>query len=304
MGGERYFSLGIATFIAKNRPQVLIGFSLYPTTLLGMMIGRLLGSKTIVFADTWLGRDQSINHIQKFVRRVLYRLCGDAFLGASRQTLQMFKHYRPELKDNQLFLSHLCSDNDHFIESLKGKAIERKFDILFSGRISAEKNPLFFADVAVQLNKRIGDLRVLILGDGDPKLRDEMFHRLHAGNVSYEWPGFIPNQELPQYYAQAKVFLMPSLGDCWGVVLNEAMICGLPVITTEWTAAAGELVTHNENGLVLPLDVNAWTESVERLLTDEKQWNHLSLRASEDVKQFNFQEAAQGIIDAIGKLKD
>jgi glycosyltransferase involved in cell wall biosynthesis len=82
------------------------------------------------------------------------------------------------------------------------------------------------------------------------------------------------------------------------------MICGLPVITTEWTAAAGELVTHNENGLVLPLDVNAWTESVERLLTDEKQWNHLSLRASEDVKQFNFQEAAQGIIDAIGKLKD
>jgi hypothetical protein len=154
MGGERYFSLGIATFIAKNRPQVLIGFSLYPTTLLGMMIGRLLGSKTIVFADTWLGRDQSINHIQKFVRRVLYRLCGDAFLGASRQTLQMFKHYRPELKDNQLFLSHLCSDNDHFIESLKGKAIERKFDILFSGRISAEKNPLFFADVAVEQANR------------------------------------------------------------------------------------------------------------------------------------------------------
>jgi glycosyltransferase involved in cell wall biosynthesis len=80
------------------------------------------------------------------------------------------------------------------------------------------------------------------------------------------------------------------------------MICGLPVVTTEWTAAAGELVRHGENGYVLPLDVDVWAEHLERLLEDETLWHKLSARATHDVKRFDFGTAAEGIIDVIERM--
>jgi glycosyltransferase involved in cell wall biosynthesis len=218
--GERFFSPGIVPFIAANRPKVLIGFSLYPTTLLGMAVGRLCRSKLVVFADTWLGRDRGINRLQRLTRKAVYRTCGDAFIGASRQTLRMFRYYRPGLRDDRLFLSPLCADNEYFLSYLTSAKTEKAFDLLFAGRISPEKNPLFFADVAVRLRERVGACRVLILGDGDRRLREAMFQRLREGEVSLEWPGFVEQPRLPHYYSQARILLLPTTGDCWGVVLN------------------------------------------------------------------------------------
>ncbi|MCK7480605.1 MAG: glycosyltransferase [Candidatus Moduliflexus flocculans] len=60
-----------------------------------------------------------------------------------------------------------------------------------------------------------------------------------ASGVDYDFAGFIPHDSLPDYYAQAKLLLLPTSGDCWGVVLNEAMLAGSPVITTDMTRGRG-----------------------------------------------------------------
>ncbi len=69
-------------------------------------------------------------------------------------------------------------------------------------------------------------------------------------NVSFV--GFIQKRELPRYYALADVFVFPTLGDPYGLVVDEAMACGLPVIST---SAAGEIhdrVEDGVNGYIVP----------------------------------------------------
>jgi glycosyltransferase involved in cell wall biosynthesis len=301
---ERHISIGIIPFVLKHRPRALIAFSFNPTVLLALLAGRLVGSKLIIFSDTWLDRDRGIGRTQKWVRRIVYSQFADAFLGASLQTLRMFKHYRPDIPDDKLFLSALCADNDFFNETLKRAHVPRRYDLLFCGRIAPEKNPLFFAAVATRLKQRLGICSVLVVGDGDPALREQMLDAMRQGGVDVDYAGFVSHADLPRHYAQARVLLFPTSMDCWGVVLNEAMVSGVPVVTTAFTAAAGELVVDGENGYVLPLDLEAWVDAVEALLRDDAKWQSLSAQARATVSFFNFARAAEGIVASIQKVLD
>jgi glycosyltransferase involved in cell wall biosynthesis len=299
---ERHISLGIIPFVLKHRPRVLIGFSFNPTVLLALLAGRLTGAKLIVFSDTWLNRDRDIDGLQRLVRRIVYSLFADAFLGASLQTLRMFRHYRPDIPSDRLFLSALCADNDYFIETLKRQPVGQRYDLLFCGRIAHEKNPLFFAAVATGLKQRLGRCRVLVVGDGDPTLKEQMLQAMREGGVEVDYAGFVPHADLPRHYAQARVLLFPTSMDCWGVVLNEAMVSGLPVVTTAATAAAGELVVDEQNGYVLPLELEAWVDAVEGLLRDEHTWRRMSEHAQATVRKFSFETSAGGIVASIHRL--
>jgi glycosyltransferase involved in cell wall biosynthesis len=76
------------------------------------------------------------------------------------------------------------------------------------------------------------------------------------------------------------------------------MAAGTPVITTECAGVAGELVLHQENGFVLPVDVEQWARTVVRLLKDEFEWLRFSENATKAVAAYTFDIAAQGIVSA------
>ena len=298
-GKENYFNWDVIPFMLRNRPEVVICFGLNPTMFIVFALGKLIKSKIIVFADTWLGRDTGLSMLQKWARRLAYGIVPDAYLGASMQTLNMYRYYNKKVEGNSLFLSALCADNDYFLNKLNGKTIGKKYDIMFSGRIVALKNPSFFAEVAVKVKEALGTCKVLIIGDGNEKLKTEMFSIFKKHGIDYDFPGFIKHSELPEYYSQSKILLLPTSGDCWGVVLNEAMICGVPVITTKMTAAAGEFVIDGINGYILPLESDLWAQKIVLLLRDSEALHQFSEAAKETVMKFNFEKAAKGIISAI-----
>lgn len=304
-GGERFFNPGIVPFLIRHRPRTaLITASLKdPTAWLALAVCRALGTKIALLCDTWLDRDRGIGRAQKTARKVVYNGFGDAFVGASRQTLTMFRHYNPRLGPERLFLSHLTADNALFLERLNGRQPERRFEVMFSGRIAPEKNPAFFAEVCACVKSRLGRCRALIIGDGRAELKAAMRSIFDKNGVEYEFAGFIPHAQLPDYYAQAKLLLLPTSGDCWGVVINEAMLTGTPVVTTALTAAAGELVLHGQNGLVLPLDIDLWARAVHEILTNGERWERLSRNARSQVQEFNFDRAADGILAAFAYLE-
>lgn len=297
--GERQINPGIIPFLFKHRPKIGICFGIYPTSFISYFLLSLLGSKIIVFADTWLDRDRNLSFDQKLARHLIYGHFGKAFIGASLQTLRMFKYYNPRINTKAMFLSSLCADNEYFKHQLSKINVEKKYDLIFCGRIVKSKNPLFFAKVAAKICEKRGSCNVLIVGDGDDDIKRELFDYMDDTGVNYNFVGFKRHSELPEYYAQAKLLLLPTLGDCWGVVINEAFISGLPVITTDRTAAAGELVINDRNGYVLPLDPILWADRACRLLGDPSMIADFSSRAKQDVERFNFEVAARGIIDAI-----
>lgn len=302
---ERFLNPGLVPLLFRSRPRVALVFTCIkdPSGWIAMGLCRLLGAKVALLDDSWLGRDRQIVPAQRWARNLVYNYLGDAFVGSSVQTLAMFRHYNSGIRDEQCFLSHLVAENDYFEQRLAGLTQERRFDVMFSGRIVQLKNPLFFADVCGGIRQRLGRCNVLIIGDGESHLKKGMREVLERSGVSSEFAGFIPHAELPDYYAQARLLLLPTSADCWGVVLNEAMLAGTPVITTQWTAAAGELVLDGRNGCILPLDVDAWVSAATLLLTDDSKWTSYSQNARESVSGFNYDTAAQGILDAFEYLR-
>ena len=301
---ERFFNPGLVPYLLRRRPRVALVFACIkdPSGWLAMTMCRALGTKVALLDDSWLGRDQGIGSAQRWARRLVYRRFGDAFVGTSRQTLAMFRHYNSRIVDEQCFLSHLVADNDYFGRRLADRQLERRFDVMFSGRIVQVKNPAFFAEVCAGIKARLGACRVLIIGEGDEPLKARMRHIFDQHGVSCEFAGFIPHAALPDYYAQSRLLLLPTSGDCWGVVINEAMVAGTPVITTPWTAAAGELVLHDRNGYVLPLDVQPWVSAASELLSNRPRWESFSQSARRTVGDFTYDRAAAGILDAFAFL--
>jgi glycosyltransferase involved in cell wall biosynthesis len=301
---ERFFNPGLALLLLRHRPRVALIFASLkdPSAWLAMSLCRLMGTKVALLDDSWIGRDRGIGALQRFARRVAYNSFGDAYVGTSQQTLTMFRHYNRRIKDEQCFLSHLVADNDHFERRLAKRDIERRFDVMFAGRIAPVKNPLFFAEVCVGIKRRLGECRVLIIGDGDRDLRTQMAELLEHNSVDVEFAGFIPHDRLPDYYAQSRLLLLPTAGDCWGVVLNEAMVAGTPTITSDFTAAAGELVIDRDNGRVLPLDAETWAVAACELLSGGADWESYSARAKQAAGAFNYDRAAEGILSAFRYL--
>lgn len=79
---------------------------------------------------------------------------------------------------------------------------------------------------------------------------------------------FMNSSELFKYYRAADLFVMPTRRDVWGLVINEALVAGLPIITTDQCGAGVELV--HGNGLVVPVDVD-WKKCIDETLKDNLQ---------------------------------
>jgi len=80
-----------------------------------------------------------------------------------------------------------------------------------------------------------------------------------------EYAGFQPPEELPRHFARADVFILPSRYDGWGVVVNQAIGAGLPVICSDAVGAGHDLVEEEANGLLFPAgNVAALTAAMER----------------------------------------
>ena len=116
--------------------------------------------------------------------------------------------------------------------------------------------------------------------------------------VDAQFHGFALHKELPALYRSARIFLFPTYADVWGVVANEACAAGRPVIVSPHAGVAGELVVDGQNGFVSPLDPYLWAEQAVKLLSNADLWESFSKRSLALVREYTFDNAAQGLVDA------
>lgn len=82
----------------------------------------------------------------------------------------------------------------------------------------------------------------------------EEYLLLSKGQDNIHYIGFTNPEKLKKYYQAADIFVFPTREDIWGLVINEAMACGLPIITTDKCIAGLELVEANKNGFIIPIN--------------------------------------------------
>lgn len=286
-----HWNTGVWTTLKQLNPNIVITNGYNPTHLSAFLWAWFRNRDHIAMTDGWLKSEEHLSFIHRWLRKsILSRT--KAFVGASRRSLELFQAYGAH--PNSCFVSQLCANNEAFDEAPN---VARKYDLMFSGQMISRKMPLFFCDIAKSLKERRGSLNVLIIGDGP--LREAMLNRLKCDGVTYDYPGFISQEDLPQFYKSSKLLLFPTLQECWGVVVNEACAAGTPVVTCSNTAVDSELVIHNQTGIIAPLEVERWVEEVDRLLSHPENLEMMSNMAKEKVASYTYRAAADGIIRAI-----
>lgn len=137
------------------------------------------------------------------------------------------------------------------------------------------------------------DSVLLIVGSGP--YQPELLNMVPEGRSDIRFIGH--DEQTAPYYALADIFVMPSFSDPWGLTINEAMIAGLPVITTT-NVGAQELIRGN-GMLIPPRDSVALQTALERLLADPHLRQEMGQRSREIIQPYTIEHAAHVCRQAI-----
>jgi glycosyltransferase involved in cell wall biosynthesis len=112
--------------------------------------------------------------------------------------------------------------------------------------------------------------------------------------------GFRQIEDLPAYYALASAFIHPALQDQWGLVVNEAMACGLPVIVSKQSGCSPELVKDGVNGFVYDArDTQGLSKLMYRFCTGDYDLNSFGQASREIISLWGTDCFAEGLYSAI-----
>lgn len=153
-------------------------------------------------------------------------------------------------------------DNAHFVAGAKAareaeSCVRSELGVpaeyfLVSARFIEKKNLSFLIDAYSRYREQCPrtPLDLVILGEGPLRATLEAQRKALGLESFIRLPGFVQYENLPSYYGLASALIMPSITDQWGLVVNEAMASGLPVLVSEGSGAAQDLVTQGKNGYV------------------------------------------------------
>jgi glycosyltransferase involved in cell wall biosynthesis len=173
--------------------------------------------------------------------------------------------------------------------------------LLYVGRLDPEKgvDVLLRAWASVERSSP-GDLLIVGTGTLDAPLRRQA---ADLGLTRVTFQGFVPQADLPGCYGRADVFVFPSSSDPWGMVINEAMASGLPIVTTSAPGGVDELVVDGENGLVAaPGDPAGLAEAIRKLVHDPSLRRLMGEASTRIVTRFTPERWASAIVEMAGEL--
>jgi glycosyltransferase involved in cell wall biosynthesis len=113
-------------------------------------------------------------------------------------------------------------------------------------------------------------------------------------------PGFKQYEELPHYYAHAGAFIHASTTEQWGLVVNEAMASGLPVLVSNRCGCAADLVKEGENGWTFdPRNEEQMADGMRRISADDEVRFAMGSRSREIIRRWGPDRFAAGLSDAV-----
>lgn len=256
---SRFFGIrlrGVARWLREQRLDALVttGWNSYALVQTAIA-ARRLGLPLLARGDSHDLRRRGL--ATRLLHRAFLTLF-DGFLVVGKANRRFYR--RRGVADSQLFDCPHFVDNERFAAQ-HAEAVPRRAELraqwgvpedaacaLFAGKLVEVKNlpeALDALHVAVVAAPR---LHLLIVGDGP--LGEALRARVEREKLPVSFAGFLNQGEIAQAYAAADFLLLPSRSETWGLVVNEAMACGLPAIVSDGVGCAEDLVQPGVTGFV------------------------------------------------------
>jgi glycosyltransferase involved in cell wall biosynthesis len=171
---------------------------------------------------------------------------------------------------------------------------------LFVGRLVKDKGIFELLDAYAQLEAGLrSSVGLVFAGIGsDHRELVERAAKIAPGTIHFL--GFVHREELPEIYALAEGLIFPTHSDPWGLVVNEAMACGLPVIVSSVAGCALDLVQDGGNGFVVPPgNVSQLAVAMTRLAGDSERRKEMGRRSRQRVEAYSPDAWANGMVEAV-----
>lgn len=268
---EQYFCTEVVSVIKQGFDIIILGGYSSPTSMLAIAYMKLRKIPFYIEVDGGLIREDSR---PKYLLKKTLISSASGWISSGKHTTQYLLHYgaKPDAVYHYPFSSLRDSDILPKTVTAKEKSdlrqelnITSQKVVLAIGQFIPRKGFDVLMRAATSLDAGVG---IYIVG-GDPteeylKLNEEL--KLH--NVHFV--GFKNKVELAKYYKASDLFVLPTREDIWGLVINEAMAYGLPVITTDNCVAGLELVEDGVNGYIVSVDdFRTLTEKINRVFSSD-----------------------------------
>jgi glycosyltransferase involved in cell wall biosynthesis len=239
----------------------------------------------------------------------------DAVLAIGRLNRDYYLHYGVEA--GRIFPMPYAVDNEFFRTASerarpKREALRAELGlkpgravILFASKMQPHKRAADLLEAYVRLSSDgvIEPAPYLVFaGDGEERANLERRARELKWD-SIRFIGFRNQSELPSLYGLCDVFVLPSEHEPWGLVVNEAMNAGKPVVVSDRVGAGPDLIEDGVNGLVYPTrDVAALADCLRRLVESPEHRAAMGTRALESVARLDFNADREGLLAALDSV--
>lgn len=280
----------------------------YYTNINSMMLVELFKKqKKLVFMDADGGMVvERPAIVKKIISFIMNR--NQYFFSSSRITDEYFKYFG--VKENKIYRYHFSSLSKRDIENnlkLREKSkeikkelnIEERYVILSVGQQIERKGYDILTKAFVELGRN--DVRLIVVGGQPLPIVQKILNENRFDNVTFV--NYLEKNRLNKYFAIADIFALSTRYDIWGLVINEAMSFGLPIISSDKCVAAMEFSELFNNAIICNLnDTQCFKDSIDRLLKDGELRKMLGNNSLIGIKEYTVEKNAEDIYKIIYKI--
>jgi len=293
----------LLNFIFRYNPDLInvTGYSVDISMTLAIFFGRLLGKKVVISTESTV-IEQTRNRIKEFVKSLIVKSAhGFICFGTTSEDYIL----NLGAKKNQILENKSAVVDDKYIlnrfklakaNNLRIPGINTKYNFIFVGRLVEVKNLPLLIQAFENIKKQVSqanDWGLVILGDGD--LKDELV-MLNSHIPSLYFLPSVSWNEVPDYFAVSSVLVLPSTSEAWGLVVNEAMICGLPVIVSDHCGSAKDLV--KENGIIFKSEnLESLQNAMEYMILNTEKLQIMGENSKRIIKDFCVDKVSKRIVE-------
>jgi len=252
---------------------------------------------------------RSRHTLLELLKRKFLENC-DAFVVPGRSARRDLEHFG--LPPEKIFVAPNAVDTALFSASgsvvqqqptrLRAQlALPEKY-FLFVGRFVRAKGVLDLLEAYALLAPTLREqFSLVFVGDGPMRSEIESRAReIYPGTVHFA--GFVHRDDLPTYYTLAECLVLPTHSDTWGMVVNEAMACGLPVICTDVAGCAADLVRANGR-IVSAGNIGELSVAMEEIASDPALRSRMASESRELIQTYSPETCAAGLAEASSALE-
>jgi len=273
------------------------------------ILAKLRGKKFILRADIWQ-HPKTFFHFFSFpFTKFIYKHC-DAICAWGKHIKDYLVSLGVDAK--KIFIAIQAVDNEKYektvlpdeIASLRDElGIGSRKVSLFVSQVEIHKGIYYLIEAVEKFDSK--EMVLIIIGRGSQL--EEIKKIAKAKNRhNIIFLDYVENSGLYRYYALADVFVLPSITtreykEPWGLVVNEAMNQGCPVVVTEAVgAAAGGMVSEGKNGhIVSEKDSEALYEAMDNVLSNNELCNEMGIQSKKIIQNWSYEQTLEGFVKAI-----